>query len=177
MLLAALVTGMLVEIPGRLVLWRVKARRTALSVFPGAFGGELRDALLHDFVDPKTRVRYDYDMFLGWRARPWQRGVTYQLDADGHRTNGNTIRDDAARVFLTGGSAAWSVGASDDTQTITATMERVLNGQGPAGPGIHIMVSMMHTQFSSGGIRIDSGRTVIFPHCCAMRLGSTRGRY
>jgi hypothetical protein len=139
MLLAALVTGMLVEIPGRLVLWHVEARRTALGVFPGAFGGELRDALLHDFVDPRTRVKYDYDMFLGWRARPWQRGVTYQLDADGHRTNGNTIRDDAERVFLTGGSAAWSVGASDDTQTITATMERVLNGQGRAGPGIHVM--------------------------------------
>ncbi len=129
-LLAVVTTVLFVEGALRPAVWWLDARRQEQAALGAVADVRLRRALKHDFVDPVTRISYDYDMFVGWRARPNQRGLTYTIDAAGHRSVPGSTRAARETVLLTGGSAAWSYGASDDAHTIAADLQCRLRATG-----------------------------------------------
>jgi lysophospholipase L1-like esterase len=119
-----------VEVALRPAVWWLDARRHEQAALGAVEDVRLRRALKHDFVDPDTRISYEYDMFVGWRARPNQQGLTYSIDAAGHRNVPDSSSATSETVLLTGGSAAWSYGASDDAHTIAADLQRRLRATG-----------------------------------------------
>jgi len=127
------------ELPGRLLLTSISADRLRQVSVAGVFPESLRSQLFHDFVDPKTRIQYDYDMFLGWRARPNQQGRTYRINTDGRRDDVERAGLATGRVFLTGGSAAWSWGAPSNDVTLPAELNRAVNARMPAGTRIDVL--------------------------------------
>lgn len=137
LVLALVATVVAVEGLGRF-LYEKWLRPARASLLAGVSDSSLRRKLEHDFVDPSTRIRYAYDMFLGWRAEPNQRGLTYEINGSGRRDSLDYDNAGGAGVFLTGGSAAWSFGASDNAHTIAARMGAHLSAL--QGPGSKVRV-------------------------------------
>jgi len=115
------------EIPGRAIYERKFMESAPRWMFPGVDSEDIRGSLAFDFVAKDTRIAYDFDMFIGWRAKPGQQGKTYRLNSDGRRDDHDYTTLAPRVVFLTGGSAAWSLGASDNGHTIAAQLEKKLN--------------------------------------------------
>src|SRR5215510_3826507 len=61
------------------------------------------------------------------RAKPHQPGFTYRINSAGHRDNLAYNHLAARLIFLTGGSAAWALGSSDNEHTVSAYLERSIN--------------------------------------------------
>lgn len=138
-----------IEITGRVAHHLVRTRDASGSV-PAGVRDTLRQKLEHDFLNPATRIEYAYDMFLGWRAKPNQRGLTYTINSSGMRDTRDYKDIQGAVVFLVGGSAAWSYGASDDEHTLAARLERKLNELRPGEP-----VRVLNLSEQAYGLRQD----------------------
>lgn len=123
----ALVSVLTLELPGRAIYHLIKATSSANEVASSGYPESLREQLIHDFDNPSTRVQYEFDMFLGWRARPNQQGLTYRINSAGRRDSIEYSHLSSRLIFLTGGSAAWSLGASDNEHTVSAYLERSIN--------------------------------------------------
>lgn len=126
LLLAVVAVVITLEGPVRILQRFVAPQGGAYGFLRETFPVSLRERLEHDFANSKTRIKYDFDMFLGWRARPNQDGLTYRINEHGRRDAGDPTASDEIVVLLTGGSAAWSFGASDNEHTLAAALERAL---------------------------------------------------
>lgn len=138
-ILGLAVTVLTLELPGRFLFTFIESRAFANAMLTGVYPEALRPKLAHDFIDPQTRIQYEYDMFLGWRAKPDQRGFTYRINAAGHRGADDSSATGTRAVFLTGGSAAWSFGASDEEHTIASCLERRVNEMVGDGRAVNVI--------------------------------------
>jgi lysophospholipase L1-like esterase len=110
-----------------------------LRLLQGTYGLQGLDQA--SFVDVLGKIvwvpPYQPAPFVGHMARPFA-SENLRINAFGFRDERDDYRQKppgTVRIFLTGGSTAWGVGASSDQKTIARQLERLLNEQKGAATG------------------------------------------
>lgn len=135
----ALAAVLALELPGRVIYHLMKAQCSSDTVAGSRYPKSLHEPLVHDFDAPKTRMQYEFDRFSGWRAKPAQPGLPSRDQSTGRQASHASDHLSTRLIFLTGGRAAWSLGASDNEHTVSAYLERSINQALPGKERVQVL--------------------------------------